>query len=721
MERARDSSGGASASTGGDGSVSASSKPMARLRMPKTIPAHLQQRHKQQEQQQQQQQIEAMQLKSDAALHLGQSETSSGDGGDGTLTMMFMTSGGSSSASGISAQWHRDEHDRFMQALEMYGREQSGDEWKKITAFVQTRSIEEVRLHGRQYLQQLVHQLSGTGRALQSMDVMGFSLTPTMFGSQSLLHDDQNDPNGQNHMVFPLASASGAAAKALKQPKGRGKSTSVRPPMSSKSNLQQQQHHHHQQYMTDSAFVATKQVQGLASAAVRKNGASANRKLKVWTFEEDKIFENALANWSSDKPYSWNKIATVLPGKTAKDARNRYEKLVGDVTMIEMSCGDDDLLQLQHLRSANSPSLYAHALHSSSSSSRSSSSLSTRISPPPPIQVSLSVAAAAAGGASKGIDRPLRVSVYACGLAWLGEASRSYSTSTDSVAQSVCMCVCCDSLCACQRAWRLVVIATVGGDAGASSRKTVEQLVLDSPGLLATNRSASGDTTVAALSPTFLDFLACEEKPLTGAHDFDDSPSGLASSLLLPSPEYSRRATPPSTSSARPHNGQSADSSAKTASGAQTSTSTRGAGDNNSSGGRVTPSGFATPRIWQEFLSDDFKFDAKALASAEDLATDASALSSGASVSSSISQDMSHVSLLSSSAPASSSTTGTADTSTRRTDPLPQDPTQASRSATLLLECDEPMLNAATHDDVEMTETRRTTQPVDASRPKRAR
>lgn len=337
--------------------------------MPKAIPAHLQQHHNQQ----QQQKLEAQaQYKSDATRDPSFSSQQHDSGGADASMMAMMTSGRSSGGTATQQQqWHRDEHNRFIQALETYGREQSGDEWTKIAGFVQTRSIDEVRQHGRQYLQQLVQELSTTGRALQSIGSLEFAITPSAAGADGSenkdQHDSQNDPNGPNYQVLLSA---GATGKPLKSARSRVKSAGGGSRFNSQSskNLQQQQ-----QNLTGvlaPSALKTPQ-QGAPAPAARKSGG---RKPKIWTFEEDKIFENALANWSSDKPYSWPKIATALPGKTAKDARSRYEKLVGDIAMIETT---EEL----------EPQAHGQQRVQAAQVPPRSGGLSSRISPPPPIQV----------------------------------------------------------------------------------------------------------------------------------------------------------------------------------------------------------------------------------------------------------------------------------------------------------------------------------------------
>lgn len=203
--------------------------------------------------------------------------------------------------------------------------------------------------------------------------------------------------------------------------------------------------------------------------------------------------------------------------------------------------------------------------------------------------------------------------------------------------------------------------------------------MLDFPVSSRSTRSANRASGSSMLSPTFLDFLTSEEKQpaatagggsASGAHDL-----GLSSSLL-PSPEYSRR--PPSSSSAYARGGRSASPGLNNSQSRNYSSPSSAA-----RGGRLTPKGFVTPRIWHEFLSDDFKFDVKALSSSSD---EHSAFGGGGGTGdSTISQDMSNVTLL------------TSSPERRRTARDQTDDHQENNA--LQMECDEPMFDAAMQDD----------------------
>ncbi|XP_010543227.2 PREDICTED: transcription factor DIVARICATA [Tarenaya hassleriana] len=60
-------------------------------------------------------------------------------------------------------------------------------------------------------------------------------------------------------------------------------------------------------------------------------------KQTVWTPEEDKCFEKALAFYDDkdDYPDRWLKIAAAVPGKTVADVIRRYKELEDDVSDIE--------------------------------------------------------------------------------------------------------------------------------------------------------------------------------------------------------------------------------------------------------------------------------------------------------------------------------------------------------------------------------------------------
>lgn len=55
----------------------------------------------------------------------------------------------------------------------------------------------------------------------------------------------------------------------------------------------------------------------------------------VWTREQDKAFENALAMYPEDDSDRWEKIAADVPGKTVEEIKHHYELLVDDVNRIE--------------------------------------------------------------------------------------------------------------------------------------------------------------------------------------------------------------------------------------------------------------------------------------------------------------------------------------------------------------------------------------------------
>ncbi|KAF5467592.1 hypothetical protein F2P56_011827 [Juglans regia] len=55
----------------------------------------------------------------------------------------------------------------------------------------------------------------------------------------------------------------------------------------------------------------------------------------VWSKEQDKAFENALATHPEDASDRWEKISADVPGKTIEEIKHHYELLVDDVSLIE--------------------------------------------------------------------------------------------------------------------------------------------------------------------------------------------------------------------------------------------------------------------------------------------------------------------------------------------------------------------------------------------------
>ncbi|MQL94854.1 hypothetical protein Taro_027525 [Colocasia esculenta] len=54
-----------------------------------------------------------------------------------------------------------------------------------------------------------------------------------------------------------------------------------------------------------------------------------------WTHEENKRFENALAEFDEGTPDRWANVARMIPGKTPEDVRRHYQDLEADVCHIE--------------------------------------------------------------------------------------------------------------------------------------------------------------------------------------------------------------------------------------------------------------------------------------------------------------------------------------------------------------------------------------------------
>ncbi|XAR64013.1 hypothetical protein NMG60_11024200 [Bertholletia excelsa] len=55
----------------------------------------------------------------------------------------------------------------------------------------------------------------------------------------------------------------------------------------------------------------------------------------VWSREQDKAFENALATYTEDILDRWEKIAADVPGKSLEEVKHHYDLLVDDISRIE--------------------------------------------------------------------------------------------------------------------------------------------------------------------------------------------------------------------------------------------------------------------------------------------------------------------------------------------------------------------------------------------------
>lgn len=228
-------------------------------------------------------------------------------------------------------KWCQDEHKRFMQALELYGSRQTGNEWGLIAAYVKTRTVEEVRLHGQTYLKRLVQQIPYTvegSRHVFSAATWNDPCRPSYQISRDLV--DFRGCGGQakiaNGGSKGLSSAASECAQLLR----------IQPAQFQKELLELPHNH-------------------LETVAMRQP--------KHWTFQEEKAFETALARCAGSTSYPWATIAAAIPGKNAKDVCSRYHNMVREIALIESGAG------------------------SISTTNGSKFTLSQRAIPPPPIKV----------------------------------------------------------------------------------------------------------------------------------------------------------------------------------------------------------------------------------------------------------------------------------------------------------------------------------------------
>ena len=90
----------------------------------------------------------------------------------------------------------------------------------------------------------------------------------------------------------------------------------------------------------------------------------------VWSREEEKAFENAIAmHWTEDCKEVWDKIASMVPGKSVDELKQHYQFLVEDVNAIE--AGHIPLPNYAADEASSSSVKDHHALPSATSDKRS--------------------------------------------------------------------------------------------------------------------------------------------------------------------------------------------------------------------------------------------------------------------------------------------------------------------------------------------------------------
>ncbi|CAN0280503.1 unnamed protein product, partial [Discosporangium mesarthrocarpum] len=86
-----------------------------------------------------------------------------------------------------------------------------------------------------------------------------------------------------------------------------------------------------------------------------------------WTFEEDMVFEHAMAEFEETDALRWLKVASLLPGKNQEDVRHRYQRLYYDVHRIENNVPSD----MKYVKPKAGKSLLAKVAAKSSVSGKS--------------------------------------------------------------------------------------------------------------------------------------------------------------------------------------------------------------------------------------------------------------------------------------------------------------------------------------------------------------
>mmetsp|Transcript_21228 Transcript_21228/g.46056 ORF Transcript_21228/g.46056 Transcript_21228/m.46056 type:complete len:1444 (+) Transcript_21228:445-4776(+) len=149
-----------------------------------------------------------------------------------------------------TGRWTKEEHEAFLAALQLYGKE-----WKKVAARVKTRTVVQTRTHAQKYFQKLHKVLEGGGGEKEANAVMG------MVGGAGITLGGSS-PNASLVAMMDLGIP---PSNEKKSPKKRVS----RMPLTSSSQKQKQQ------YQPPSIPIPNPMVTGQSAAISRSNSATA--------------------------------------------------------------------------------------------------------------------------------------------------------------------------------------------------------------------------------------------------------------------------------------------------------------------------------------------------------------------------------------------------------------------------------------------------------------
>ncbi|CAM9702823.1 unnamed protein product [Phaeothamnion confervicola] len=151
--------------------------------------------------------------------------------------------------------------------------------------------------------------------------------------------------------------------------------------------------HAHRYFLQLQAHMGAGKVSGHGSASTEGLELLAD---DSWTADEDAIFENSLAAVDEEDECRWEKISSLLPGRTADHVRLRYQRLVYDVSLIET--GHSAPITLNY-RAPGDPIPTA-------ATPPAVSAAVAAAAPPPAVSTVAAAAAAAMGGKLRSIESP---------------------------------------------------------------------------------------------------------------------------------------------------------------------------------------------------------------------------------------------------------------------------------------------------------------------------
>jgi len=164
-----------------------------------------------------------------------------------------------------TGRWTKEEHEAFLSALQLYGKE-----WKKVAARVKTRTVVQTRTHAQKYFQKLqkVLEAGGDKEASSALGMVGVPSPGITLGSSGSSNNQASSPMAHSNLnaIMDMGVPNTSEKKTKKRGPAAGRMPHTKPPPKQPYQAQQ---HPQQTYQTQQV-VATP-----AASMSRSNSATA--------------------------------------------------------------------------------------------------------------------------------------------------------------------------------------------------------------------------------------------------------------------------------------------------------------------------------------------------------------------------------------------------------------------------------------------------------------